>query len=142
MIFSVLRSALSKRQVSNGQLIGLTVVFLWFFIGGIMHFAATDLEATVVPPWIPWPRTVVLLTGILELAGALGIVIPATRKAAGRGLFVLTLAVTPANIYMLQRPELFKIPMWVLWLRLPLQVGLLWLILWSTHRLQTPNKTL
>jgi uncharacterized membrane protein len=142
MMFSVLRSALAKYQDSNKQLIGLAFVFLWFFIGGIMHFAATDLEASVVPPWIPWPRTAVLFTGVLELAGALGIVIPATRKAAGLGLFVLTLAVTPANIYMLQQPELFKIPMWALWLRLPLQVGLLWLILWSTHRLRTLNKIL
>ncbi|MBK4735226.1 DoxX family protein [Noviherbaspirillum pedocola] len=121
--------------MDNKQLIGLCFVFLWFFIGGIMHFVATDLEVSIVPPWIPWPRAAVLVSGVLELAGALGIIIPSTRKAAGAGLFMLTLAVTPANIYMLQRPELFGISMWLLWMRLPLQVALLWLILWSTRRL-------
>ena len=127
-----LRSARVKRRMDKKQFVGLAFVFLWFFVGGIMHFAATDLEASIVPPWMPWPRAAVLISGVLEIAGALGIVIPATRKAAGAGLVLLTLAVTPANIYMLQRPELFGVPAWLLWLRLPVQAALLWLILWST----------
>jgi uncharacterized membrane protein len=40
--------------------------------------------------------------------------------------------VTPAHIYMLQRPELFAVPYWALVLRLPLQAALLALIAWST----------
>jgi uncharacterized membrane protein len=45
---------------------------------------------------------------------------------------VLTLAVTPAHFYMLQRPELFQAPYWALVLRLPVQVALLVVIAWST----------
>jgi uncharacterized membrane protein len=45
---------------------------------------------------------------------------------------MLTIAVTPANIFMLQRPELFAVPYWALILRLPVQVGLLTLIVWTT----------
>ena len=37
------------RKLSRGQVAGLAFVFLWFFIGGIMHFAATDTEARIVP---------------------------------------------------------------------------------------------
>lgn len=136
MIFLGLRSAWAGRQVNNGQLIGLSIVFVWFFVGGIMHFAATDLEASIVPPYVPWRRAAVLVSGAFELVGALGILLPSTRRAAGVGLFLLTLAVTPAHVYMLQRPELFGISMWMLWLRLPVQVALLWLILWSTYRLR------
>jgi uncharacterized membrane protein len=54
-----------------------------------------------------------------------------TRRAAGWGLFALTIAVTPVHFYMLQRPELFNVPYWALVLRLPIQAGLLALILWS-----------
>lgn len=85
-----------------------------------------------MPPYVPWPRLAVLSSGVFELLGAAGLVVPSTRRAAGWGLFVLTLAVTPANIYMLQRPELFGVPLWLLVLRLPMQMALLALILWST----------
>ena len=127
--------AWNTRQASTGQCAGLTFIFLWFFIGGIAHFVATDTEARIVPPYIPWPVAAVLVSGVFELLGAFGILLPSTRKAAGIGLFMLTLAVTPAHIYMLQQPALFPVPVWALWLRLPIQVALLWLIAWSTWRL-------
>jgi uncharacterized membrane protein len=110
---------------------GLAVVFLWFLIGGIAHFTATQLEMTIVPSYIPWPRAAVLVSGVFELLGAGGLLYQPTRRAAGVGLFALTIAVTPAHIYMLQRPELFAVPYWALILRLPLQAALLALIAWS-----------
>ena len=124
------------RQMGKPQAAGLCFVFLWFFIGGIMHFVATGTEATIVPPWMPWPVAAVLISGVFELLGAVGILYPPTRKAAGIGLFLLTIAVTPAHFYMLQRPELFPVPLWALWLRLPVQLALLWLIWWSTWRVR------
>jgi uncharacterized membrane protein len=113
--------------------LGLGFVFLWFFLGGIAHFAFTHTEMSIVPPYIPWPKATVWVSGVFELVGAAGLLLRRTRRLAGIGLFCLTLAVTPANIYMLQRPELFGIPVWVLWLRLPMQVLLLLLILWATQ---------
>jgi uncharacterized membrane protein len=111
---------------------GLILVFLWFLFGGVAHFSLTEVEMRIVPPVIPWPRATVLISGVLELLGAIGILIPATRRAAGIGLFLLTIAVTPANVYMLQHAELFNVPRWALIVRLPFQVVLLALILWST----------
>jgi uncharacterized membrane protein len=70
---------------------------------------------------------------VFELLGAIGLLTRTTRRGAGLGLLLLTIAVTPAHIYMLQRPELFKVPYWILILRLPVQVGLLVLIAWSTR---------
>jgi len=122
----------SAGQVPRAKLIGLAIVFLWFLLGGIAHFAAQDLEVSIVPPYIPWPRAAVLVSGVCELVGALGLLYAPTRRAAGWGLFALTLAVTPVHIYMLQRPELFAVPYWALLLRLPLQAALLAVIVWST----------
>jgi uncharacterized membrane protein len=119
--------------MSRGKLSGLLVVFLWFFVGGIAHFATTETEMKIVPPYIPWPRAVVLESGAFELLGAAGLLWRPTRQAAGIGLFLLTIAVTPCRIYMLQRADLFaSIPLWALWLRLPIQVALLALIAWCT----------
>ena len=117
----------------------LVLVFLWFTIGGIAHFVLTDAEMRIVPPFIPWPRAAVLVSGVFELLGAVGILIPVSRRAAGIGLFLLTIAVTPANVYMLQHAEAFSVPRWALILRLPFQVALLAMILWSTRDAQAPR---
>jgi uncharacterized membrane protein len=111
--------------------VGLGVVFLWFLLGGAAHFAATELEMRIVPPYIPWPRAAVLVSGACELLGAAGLLFKMTRRAAGVWLFLLTIAVTPANIYMLQHADSFSVPYWVLVLRLPAQVALLALIAWT-----------
>lgn len=115
------------------QSAGLTFVFLWFALGGVAHFVFTSAEMRIVPPWIPWPRPTVLISGVFELLGAAGLLLQVTRRMAGMGLFALTIAVTPANIYMVQRPDLFGIPTWVFLLRLFFQVLLLALILWSAN---------
>lgn len=112
--------------------LGLGFVFLWFAIGGIAHFTATEREMSIVPPALPWPRAIVLATGVFELLGAAGLLLPRWRAAAGVGLFLLTIAVTPANVYMLWHADAFNVPYWLLVLRLPVQAGLLALIAWSS----------
>ncbi len=118
--------------MSAGKRIGLGIVFVWFFLGGIAHFTATDMEMRIMPPYIPAPRLMVWVSGVCELLGAVGLLLPRTRRAAGIGLVALTIAVTPANVYMLQQAEAFHVPYWALVARLPLQVGLLALIAWSS----------
>jgi uncharacterized membrane protein len=122
-------------NLSNTGRTALVLVFLWFFLGGLAHFAFTEAEMRIVPPWMPWPRAAVLLSGGIELLGAAGLLWRPTRRAALWGLFALTLAVTPAHIYMLQEPALFpSVPWWALVLRLPLQAALLALMAWLALR--------
>ncbi len=90
------------------------------------HFIFPSSFVTVVPPSLPWPLAIVYVSGGFELLGAGGLLFPSLRRLAAWGLFALTIAVTPANIYMWQTPALFpSIPQWMLGWRLVLQLVLL-----------------
>ena len=124
-------SNLERHPADWGMRTALAFVFIWFSVGGTAHFLFVEAQMRIVPPYIPWPRAVVFVSGGLEIAGAVALLWPPTRKLAAWGLFALTLAVTPANIFMLQNAALFHtVPYWMLVLRLPLQAGLLLLIVW------------
>ncbi|MBO9479606.1 DoxX family protein [Shimia sp. R11_0] len=112
----------------------LGIVFLWFMAGGVTHFTAPDFYLHITPPWVPWPLAVIYISGVFEIAGAIGILLAPLRQLAGNGLILLTLAVTPANIYMSMNPELFSEASEAqLTLRLGAQVLLLMCIYWSTR---------
>ncbi len=124
------RATRNMNKLSRTKLTAVAFIFLWFLVGGVAHFTATSTEMSIVPPYIPWPRAAVWVSGVFELLGAAGILYRPTRRAALLGLFALTVAVTPCHFYMLQHPELFHVPYWALVARLPVQVALLALIAW------------
>jgi uncharacterized membrane protein len=113
---------------------GLSVVFAWFFLGGVTHFTNTDFFISIVPPWWPWPLFAVYASGVFEILLALLILWPTTRSFAGWGIIALTLAVTPANVNMWLNPEQFPdVSETALFVRLVIQVFLIALIWWSTR---------
>jgi len=125
--------------MNNGRFINWKIaerlfVFLWFSIGGIAHFMIPEQFLRIMPPLIPYPLAMVLISGGFELLGAVGLWIAPLRRWAGNGLILLTICVTPANIYMWLHPKLFpSIPVWALFLRLPVQALLIWIIWQSTR---------
>ena len=56
------------------------------------------LMIAMVPPALPNPSALVTLTGILEIAGAIGLLVPATTELAAVGLAFLLVALFPANV--------------------------------------------
>ncbi|MGA7050320.1 MAG: hypothetical protein WBZ37_03455 [Mycobacterium sp.] len=78
-----------------------------FVLTGVAHFAPRmrrDLIA-IVPPQLPAPGLLVTITGVLELLGAAGLSLPATRVAAAGCVLVLMLVMFPANIYASRMPN-------------------------------------
>jgi uncharacterized membrane protein len=73
-------------------------------------------------------KRIVQISGVAEIAGGVGVLVPATRRVSGLGLIALLAAVFPANLYMARVPEDFRrIPRWALFGRLPLQpLMMLW----------------
>ena len=96
------------------------------FIGaGVMHFVDTEWFVHIVPPYLPAPRALVYISGVAEILGGVGLLVPRMRRLAGIGLIALLVAVFPANIHMAVNevmPLSGPIPVWSLWLRLPLQL--------------------
>src|SRR5689334_19753056 len=71
-----------------------------FVMTGIAHFVGLrDTMIAMVPPGFPAPATLVSISGALELLGALGLLWARTTPWAGLGLFLLLLAVFPANVH-------------------------------------------
>ena len=100
---------------------GLAAIF--FIVAGTFHFLKPEMYLQIMPPYFPEPQLLVMVSGVAEIAGGLGLLVPPLRRAAAWGLIALLLAVFPANIYMVQHPGQFHFAPWILWARLPLQGG-------------------
>lgn len=93
------------------------------FIGaGAYHLVNPRPYLTMIPPYLPAPATLVLVSGLAEIAGGVGVLIAPLRRLAAWGLIALLVAVFPANLHVaLHGWEGVDLPRWVLWARLPLQ---------------------
>lgn len=94
---------------------------------GVLHFTHEAVFLSIMPPWIPASlhRACVLVSGVAEIAGGIGLLVPSTRKAAGWGLLLLLVAVFPANLHMaITGAALGDLPANPVgnWVRLPLQL--------------------
>lgn len=103
----------------------------------------------VMPPWIPFHRACILVSGVCELLGGLGLLIPVrwVQFLTGWGLTLMLIAVFPANIYMaVDHIQVHGIPSqpWMAWARLPFQplfiVGVLW-VTRAWHEIGNKEKT-
>jgi uncharacterized membrane protein len=110
------------------------VLALFYLAAGYVHLMKPDTFMPVMPDWVPAPHQVILFTGVCEVAGAIGLVIPRTRWLAGLMLALYAIAVFPVNIkHAIYGPAIAGIPnMW--WYhgpRLLLQPVLVWWALYA-----------
>ena len=107
--------------------VGRVAMGVVYLAAGTAHFLFTRAYERILPDYLPAHHEMVLLSGAAEICGGLGMLIPGRRRAVAWGLVCLLIAVFPANLWMAQHPELFpEVPPWLLWLRLPLQLPLIW----------------
>ncbi|HSQ68229.1 MAG TPA: DoxX family membrane protein [Polyangiaceae bacterium] len=101
---------------------------------GVDHFAAPDFFVRIVPRAFPAPQLLVEISGVCEVLGGVGLLVPWTRRAAGIGLVMLYVAVFPANVNMVVHPGLGgSVPPWALWARLPLQLVFIAWAIWVSR---------
>jgi len=107
----------------------------FYVFAGVQHFRDPEFYIRIVPPRLPWRAAAVSISGVAEIAGGIGLLIPVLRRAAAWGLVALLIAVFPANVYMAAynvQAGSQPIHPTLLWLRLPLQVVFIWWVLWCT----------
>src|SRR3954471_13815844 len=93
-----------------------------FVLAGVLHFTHTRFYVAIMPDYVPEHKKMVYASGVAEIAGGLGLMVPATRKPAGWWLIATLIAVFPANVHMALHPERYKkIPRAGLYARLPVQ---------------------
>ena len=112
------RRGLSRRVLAN-----------FFIAAGVNHFVMPRAYERMVPPSLrDNAKRVVQVSGVAEIVGGVGVLVPLTRRLSGVGLIALLAAVFPANLHMARTPQRFRgIPPWALWARLPLQpLMMLW----------------
>ncbi len=118
----------SWRDASRG---GLVIMFLFT---GASHFTSMKYDfAAMIPAPLPDDLWVIYLSGVLEIAGAIGLLIPRTRKVAGICLVLLLVALFPANV----NAALNEIPLrgeapTPLWLRAPMQLLFIGMVWWTS----------
>jgi uncharacterized membrane protein len=101
---------------------------LFFIVAGTFHFLFIANYMGIMPAWLPWHRALVVISGLCEIAGGLGVLWHVTRRWAGYGLIALCVAVLPANVQMLLNAQAAHAStswLTLLWVRLPLQILLI-----------------
>ena len=120
----------------------MRVVMAAFFAAGfVLHLRATDALVSITPDWVPYPRAVVLITGLFELAGAASLLVPRLRHITGIVLALYVLAVWPANFkHAFEHIVIPPVPdsWWYHAPRLALQPVIAWWALFSTRVIDWP----
>ena len=127
---------MALRGLSTAQTVGLIFAAVFYFAAGTLHFLKPQPYLKIMPPYIPWHLPMVLITGTFEILGGVGLLVPLARRNAAWGLIALLIAVFPANIYMATNPieaGAASIAPVLRWGRLPLQLLLVWWLLWCTR---------
>ena len=92
-----LLGAHSLRDWAAATRLGLAVMFCFT---AAAHFNSMRADLVrMVPPGVPNPEFMVTFTGLCEILGAIGLLVPRTRRAAAIALIMFLVAVVPANIY-------------------------------------------
>ena len=100
---------------------------IFMIVAGTMHFVNPDFFLKIMPPYLPFHKELVLVSGICEILLGILLLIPKCSHLAAWGIIALLVAVFPANIYLYQHQEMLPASPLIHLLRLPLQgVFILW----------------
>lgn len=99
----------------------------FYIIAGLLHLMRPKIYRRIIPRCLPYPRALVLLSGLAEIILGIAICFPAWRTQAVYGIILMLMLFLPVHFYMLSSPKAGAgIPVWALILRIPLQFILMY----------------
>lgn len=110
----------------DAKIFSLWTMSAIYTIAGILHFVIPKFYLRIMPPWIPYHKFMVQISGVIESVLGIGLLFPETRAWSAWGIVLLLIAVFPANLYHFQSRTKKDPPTWALALRLPLQLVLIY----------------
>ena len=115
------------------KLITIYLMSLFYISIGIKHFINTDWFMKIMPPYLPYHKALIYLSGAFEIIFGIMLLSEKTRFLAGCGLILLLIAVFPANIYLAQtNGAAMNISPALAWGRLPFQAVFIVLAYWHS----------
>jgi uncharacterized membrane protein len=129
-----------RRRKVRGIPIGRILLSVGMFSMGVLHCGFPRPFERAVPEYLPDPKLLVILSGVCEVAGGLGLLNARTRRGAAIGLIALFVAVFPANVDMAIHSDEWVQPSlrWLLWARLPFQALFIGWAMQAGQLLQSP----
>ncbi|CAN5382889.1 DoxX family protein [soil metagenome] len=119
--------------MSKIKMTSLYIMGIAYILAGINHFVMPDFYLAMMPPYIPWHKELVLISGLIEIGLGALLFVPQYRKYAAWGLIIMLLAVFPANFHLaLTNGEPLDISPFAAWARLPIQGLLIGWAWWHT----------
>jgi len=119
--------------MSQAKSISKFLLAIFMIVAGTMHFVNPEFFLKIVPPYLPFHKELVLVSGAIEIVLGILLLIPKYSHLAAWGIMALLIAVFPANIYLYQHQEILPASPLIHLLRLPLQgVFVLWAF-WHTR---------
>lgn len=98
-----------------------------FILAGANHFRTPKVYGRIMPSYIPSKGLWVMLSGIAEMIAGLLLLNLETQTIAAWAIIAMLIVFIPVHIFMLQNKKAsLKLPKWALWLRLPLQLALIY----------------
>src|ERR671917_1965207 len=133
---------LGVKQLSSWRDAGRGALVIMFLFTGISHFTSMKYDfAAMIPAPLPNELWVIYLSGVFEIAGAVGLLIPRTRRLAGVCLVLLLVAVFPANVNAIINGIPFggdaPTPLWV---RAPMQLLYIGMVWWTSIKKPSEEK--
>ena len=77
----------------------LWVMSAFYVLGGVYHLVNPGFYLPMMPPYLPWHRELVFISGVAEIVLGIAVLIPSLRRPAALGIIALLIAVFPANLH-------------------------------------------